>query len=375
MSIMIEKNKITISWGLRALLAFMFLFSAYAKLYPSPYFALTTFEVKQLIPMGFSANSAAYFSRILIGCEFALGIGLLQPHFLKKVVIPLSILILVIFIGELFYEIATTGNKGSCGCFGALLPMTPLEAIIKNIVGAGLLIWLYPLMKDVKDEKNFYVITTIAFAAILAVFLVGPMSKTSTSGEEVVMEEVVVEEPKTETPATVENPRSKPNVVTPTTTPKDEKGKKTEPEKEVKPVVDEVPAAKKSGYASVFSDIDDNHKILCFFAPGCEHCQQTVKELTQLKKSIPDFPEIRIAFMDEETELIPHFFEIAGQKYTYKVLDIATFWTKLGNGKDTPGVFYFWNGNLIKEYNGIDANKFDKDGFKKIVQKKWIDLK
>ena len=76
----------------RILLAILFLLSAVAKLYPSPHFALTTFEMKQLIPMGFSETSAAYFSRILIGCELALGILLLQRHYFKRLVLPMSFL-------------------------------------------------------------------------------------------------------------------------------------------------------------------------------------------------------------------------------------------------------------------------------------------
>lgn len=365
---MLEKNRSTITWALRGLLAFMFLFSGVAKLYPSPNFALTTFEVKQLLPMGFSATSAAYFSRILIGCEFALGIGLLQPHFLKKLVLPLSIIILVVFCGELAYEIATVGNKGNCGCFGSLMPMSPLGAIIKNVIGIGMLVALYPLLKAYQEKKNFYVVSTIAFGSILGVFLVGPMNKVTTQVEEPVEEVVVVEEIKTTTPtdstktiqATAVNGKKEPV-----------KGQVLTPVKQE----EDAPKTKKSGYSSIYADIDTDRKILCFFAPGCEHCQQTIKELTLLKKTVPNFPEIRIAFMDEEPELIPQFFEIAGQKYTYKILDIATFWTKLGSGKDTPGVFYYWNGNLVKEYNGIDAKKFDKEEFKKIVQKKWSELK
>jgi len=110
---------------IKGLMAFMFLLSAVAKLYPSPNLALPTFEVKQLIPMGFSETSAAYFSRILIGCELALGILLLQKNYFKRLVIPMSFLMLLIFSIHLSYEIASTGNSGNCGCFGSLLPMSP----------------------------------------------------------------------------------------------------------------------------------------------------------------------------------------------------------------------------------------------------------
>ena len=110
------KSKNTIL-SVRIILSALFLVSAAAKLYPSPYFALTTFEMKQLLPMGFTETTAAYFSRTLIGCELALGILLLQPHYFKRLVLPMSFLILFIFSSHLSYEIITTGNKGNCGCF------------------------------------------------------------------------------------------------------------------------------------------------------------------------------------------------------------------------------------------------------------------
>ena len=59
-------KKETISWILRILISALFIVSAVAKLYPSPFFAISTFEVKQLYPLGFSAEIAPYFSRILL---------------------------------------------------------------------------------------------------------------------------------------------------------------------------------------------------------------------------------------------------------------------------------------------------------------------
>ncbi|MNY66532.1 hypothetical protein D3C86_2039730 [compost metagenome] len=87
------------------------------------------------------------------------------------------------------------------------------------------------------------------------------------------------------------------------------------------------------------------------------------------------FPEMKIVFMDEEVELIPDFFAFAGRKYPFKILDVGSFWTVLGGTKDTPGVFYLWNGNIVKEYDGINERAFKKDEFKKIVQKNWSELK
>jgi thiol-disulfide isomerase/thioredoxin len=197
---------------------------------------------------------------------------------------------------------------------------------------------------------------------------VGPLTKVTTV--EAPQEEVVVEETVPEMRDTVH----KTDAVVASDNKETNKALTTIPEI-VKPLKEEEPKPKKSGFNSIYPDIDQGRKILCFFAPGCDHCKETIRELTAMKKADPNFPEIRIAFMDEEAELIPGFFEQAGQKYTYKILDIATFWTKLGTGRDTPGVFYYWNGNLIKEYNGINEKAFKKDEFKKLVQKTWTELK
>ena len=361
------KMRKNIELSFRVLLSFMFLLSAVAKLYPSPHFALTTFEIKQLLPMGFSEVTAAYFSRTLIGCELALGILLMQPNYYRRLVLPMSFLILFIFSAHLTYEIIATGNKGNCGCFGALLPMTPLQAVIKNIIGMGMIGYLYKVTEKQRDKMNFTFVTTITFASVLLIYMVGPMRQITTAvedTEEEMVEEEVIQEELSDDTLTVST-----TATAPSATAKDAKTTTEE-----KPAVEE-PKKKKSGYKNWFGDIDKGRKILCFFAPGCDHCKETAKELTQLKKQIADFPEIKIVFMDEEAELIPDFFAYAGAKYTYQIADVASFWQSLGGTKDTPGVIYLWNGNVIKEYDGINEKQFKMNEFKTIVTKAYKDLK
>jgi hypothetical protein len=342
----------TLTLGLRVLLAGMFFLSAIAKLYPSAPLALGTFEAKQLIPMGFDDTVAQYFSRILIGCELALGFGLLLPHYFKRLVLPLSFLMLFVFSSQLTYEIITIGNKGNCGCFGALLPMTPVQALVKNILAMGMLIYLYIVTNKDDDKRNPFFILSIILASILAIFMVGPMQQKTKVAP--VIQGTINE---ADTTATVDA-----DTVSTNNGPKET----TDTIPEVKE-----PKAKKSGFSNLFPDIDKGKKILCFFAPGCDHCKETARELTKMKKQIPGFPDIRIVFMDEEAELIPDFFAFAGSEYTYLVLDVVSFWKTLGSSKDTPGVMYYWNGNLMKEYNGIAEKKFKEGEFRKVVVKKY----
>jgi thiol-disulfide isomerase/thioredoxin len=361
-----QKNTINkVFLAFRLLLSFMFLLSAVAKLYPSPHFALTTFEIKQLLPLGFSEFTAAHFSRTLIGCELALGIGLLQPHFFKRLVLPLSFLILFVFSAQLVYEIFISGNSGNCGCFGSLLPMTPLQALIKNIIAMGLLWWMYSITDKSKDKLNFFLVLSLVLASILSIYMIGPMRQITTKVSDVNTE--VIEDTDDEDEDGEDDIEIITNSGT-TTVKSDTIGKKTDKE-EIKADPNE-PKAKKSGYSNFFPDIDKGKKILCFFAPGCDHCKETAKELTQLKKEIQGFPDVKIVFMDEEAELIPAFFDFAGSKYPYQIADVATFWQTMGTTKDTPGVMYLWNGNVIKEYDGINEKKFVKSDFKKIITKK-----
>jgi hypothetical protein len=360
-----EQLQKTLTLGLRVLLAGMFFLSAIAKLYPSAPLALGTFEAKQLIPMGFNDTVAQYFSRILIGCELALGFGLLLPHYFKRLVLPLSFLMLFVFSSQLTYEIITIGNKGNCGCFGALLPMTPVQALVKNILAMGMLIYLYIVTNKDDDKRNPFLILTIILASILAIFMVGPMQQKTKITP--VIQGTINE---ADTTATAEADTISTNNGQKETT--DIKSTNNGP-KESTDTIPEVkePKAKKSGFRNLFPDIDKGKKILCFFAPGCDHCKETARELTKMKKQIPGFPDIRIVFMDEEAELIPDFFAFAGSEYTYLVLDVVTFWKTLGSSKDTPGVMYYWNGNLMKEYNGIAEKKFKEGEFRKVVVKKY----
>lgn len=361
-----ETLKKYLPWTIRIIISFLFIISAIAKMYPSPYFAISTFEVKQLYPMGFSEDVAVFFSRILIGIEFALGILLLQNNFLKRIVIPATISMLVIFTTHLTIDtIQNGGNSGNCGCFGSLLPMTPIEAIIKNVVAIILLVvYIYIVPKITNEKSNFWVLTTVTFGLIWMIFMLAPIQPKVTD----------IAPEATEVPAeAVETFDAQPvdslTAATPETKPAEEA--KTESEK---PIADE-PAPQKSGYAQYFSNIDKGKKILALFVPGCDHCRDVAKELTEMKAKNNDFPAVEVIFMNEEAEKIPDFFAFAGTTYPYKVIEVIPFWKLLGNSKDTPGVIYLWNGNKIKEWDGINEKKFVGSELQSVLKKKYSEIK
>ena len=355
-------NSKNISWILRLIISALFLLSAVAKLYPSPYFAISTFEVKQLYPLGFSEGFAPYFSRILIGIEFALGIAILLKDYLKKITIPATILLLAVFTIHLGYTTFVSGNAGNCGCFGELIPMTPVEAIIKNIIAIGLLVWLFKLVPA--DEKsNFWLLKSVGLGCILALFMLAPIRPV----------EKVMDEPTSEIQENLGVVIDSTSLLTnevPTAAITKDTVKKVEEKK-----LEDAPKKVKSGYEKYFPGIDNDKKILCYFVPGCDHCMDTAKELNEMRKKDKNFPPVYVIFMNEEPEKIPTFFEFAGTKFPYKMIDVIPFWTELGSGRDTPGVKYLWNGNEFKYYDGINENKFNGAEFKKLIKKPYSELK
>jgi hypothetical protein len=350
-----------IVWSLRILLSFLFILSAVAKLYPTPSLALQLFEFKQLTgKMGMEENLAAWFSRTIIGVEFALGFLLLMPHYFKKITLPASFLMLLVFVVHL----SMSGNEGNCGCFGELLPMTPNQAIVKNIFAMLAMAAVYYLHKT-EDRKSLMTATTVLFGSIMLVFMIGMPKKASAP---TMMKNVEIE--KTIDSSGVEKTVTSINGKE---TIEIKNGSKVDTLTEA-PKVSE-PKPKKTIYSTFFADADKGKKLICFFSPGCDHCQEAAKEITALKKSIKGFPEVRIVFMDEEAERIPEFFTVAGATYPHLKLDDLSFMKTIGVNRDTPTVFYQWNGNTVKEWQGINDQKFKKDEMKKLATKTWDELK
>jgi uncharacterized membrane protein/thiol-disulfide isomerase/thioredoxin len=366
-----DSNKFKLAWAIRIAISFLFLLSAVAKLYPSPYFAISTFEVKQLYTLGFSESIAPYFSRILIGVEFALGILILQRHFLQKLIIPATILLLVVFTTHLsIVSFQGGGNSGNCGCFGSLLPMTPIQAILKNVVSIILLVLLFFIISKKNESKNnFWIVSTAVLGSILLLFMLAPIQPPATTfsvsevPEEKPVEEIASKEIVSINSESI-NKEEKIDSIKKLTLLKKEKVLENENE----------PEKHKSGFGTYFSKIDTGKKTLCFFVPGCEHCRATAKEITAANQINSTAP-VSILFMNEEAELIPDFFKEAGATYPYKVVDIIEFWKILGAGNDVPGVKYLWNGNEYKYYVGTSDKKFDAAEYEKWMNKGYLELK
>jgi thiol-disulfide isomerase/thioredoxin len=362
----IAMNKQNISLVIRFLIFVLFVFSAVAKMFP-----IWAFE-KQLVDLGLMSWCwAPYFSRALIALELALGVMIIQPNYLKRIVIPATIGLLVVFCAHLTIEMVKHGAmNGNCGCFGQLLPMTPLEAFIKNVVTIVLLMFVYKNTTDDKKSKDRFsvllVIWLICTLLMYVLFPFCPCAKATNNPLPAVEVEEIVDDASAVTNTGKDVLGALPGDTVKATIDTLKKDTAT---------VDPGPAKVKSRFNdyAIFGDkkvnIDNGKKIVCFFAAGCDHCQNTAKTLVKLSKN-PGFPKVYIFFMDEETFKIPEFFQYAGAQLPYRILDIPTFWTVLGDGGSTPGVFYLWNGNIVKNWVGIDEKAFKESELLQALNKK-----
>ena len=303
---------------IRVLMSALFLLSAVAKLYPTPMYGITkTFEEGQLIPMGFSEGIAPYFSRFIIAIEFFIAFAVLQKNYLKKLVIPTSILMIFVFSLHLAYSLFL-GDSENCGCFGELIPMSPLQALIKNIITIGILGYLYKNTTDDK-ENSFSKLSVQLLTVLLVMFAFLPVSsQTKSEGNSFVL---FVE---------------------------DESFKNSE-----------------------------DYKILCYFDAGCEHCQHAARSIDSLSNLSDNFPPVHIVFSDTEQENIPKFFEYVGNQYPYQVMPFANYDTDEIDSYmeitfpdyDNPIVILYKGAKQIRLFDGSGYNEYQAEELQLLLDK------
>ena len=298
----------------RLLISGLFLLSAIAKLYPTPLYGITkVFEEGQLIPMGFSEDFAPFLSRLIIAFEFFIAFAILQTHYIKKLIIPSTILLLIIFNVDLALDIFV-GNDENCGCFGQLIPMTPTEALIKNIFTILLLIFIYRNMNDKKESSFLLLINAYLIISVL-MFSLLPIATNSSSKQ----------------------------------------------------------ISSYSSYVDEAFNINEGKKILCFFDAGCEHCMDAAKSLTEIASNSTEFPDVHIIFSDTEEGKIPDFLKYSGKEYSYQIMefynpddDINSYLEVLGFEYENPVIIYYNNGNQMRFYDGTGSNEYNAKDFESL---------
>lgn len=277
-------NRIALAWILRITLSFVFMFSAYSKL-----IAPGLIEII-LVDQGFAATreAVAFYIRLLIGLELALGLLLLQPYYLKRIVIPASVLLLVGFNIYLAYTGFVLGEKDNCGCFGEMLKLSPIESIIKNVL---LLIPALALFLIVNEsKKNIFIPIIITIVSTTAVILISPAN-------------------------------TKKDILFAQYTSFEGRGR---------------------------VDLTSGDKLIAVFNTECDHCQEAAKELFPLRDK-KNFPELFVLFFTEGQVSVDSFKTITASNFSYRKIQANEFFNLIGQAP--PRIYWLQNGTVKKKWD------------------------
>jgi len=304
--------KIIVSILISVGLGLIFIYSGYAKMDP----VIETFEFT-FVDIGV-ANwyTAPVIARLLIGLEFFLGFLLVINYNLKKFTLPFTIGLLLFFIIYLFIQIGVNGNKGNCGCFGehARLAMTPLEAIIKNVIMIAGALVVYFLFTGWKVKYNKLFLSLICVTAMLTPFVFNPVDYSYTSN----------------------NLNEKINYPL-------ELELLYKPEDSSKVEIPNV-------------ELRKGKHVLAFLSLSCPHCRIAAKKFRLIKKNNPD---ISIYFiLNGDKEKLPAFLEdTKADNIPYSFCHGKTF-IQLASAQ-LPRIYYIDDGMVVKKVDYYELNQYD----------------
>lgn len=360
------KNRNKLIWLVRVVIAFLFVISAIAKLLPIEFFEkqLVSISVKPGLLFEFTNwCTAPFWARAIIIIELFLGFSLLIPMFQRKLTIPLSISMLIMFIGHLSLQISLYGNSGNCGCMGELIPMSPLNAIFKNIITILLLIYLYFGSKKILNENPVFHFLLFP-AIILSIFILYPIKKSCCCQDEIderVNKEVIILNSRIDTLISKLNAKKSSDTIVsiPVQLPK------------VKSIISEFHNFNEFEFNGkiINSNIDEGKSIVCVFNPECEHCKELATKLKGTLKN-NNYTKIHFLFFNQDEEdkevmklQILEFMKISKMNVPYKIIDIKTFNRLLINAPAPPRLTVLENGKIIYDYLGsgnVDYKKIKK---------------
>jgi len=339
-------------WILRFIIGSLFILSAISKLFPIEAFDLT------IVNQGITNwNLAPYLSRFIISVELFLGISFFVTPFVKKIAIPYSFLLLMVFCIHLVYLISTESGSKSCGCFGELIPMSSLEALIKNLILIFILFLLHKyFLYEKKTIYSFaFAVFSIVFAGVFLIFQVKPYNippKDESHVQSIDSAQTISVSPLEKNLDTV-LAKKETSVVK-----KNDDLEKPNPPKTVS-----VFAAFKEFSNNQNVNLDEGIKLVCLFSLDCEDCMETAHKLGQARKDWNNFPPLYILFLGEE-EQVKGFFEFAETSFPYKIISPQTFFPLI---KDfPPRIVLLNNGNVAGDWGYETLSVAD---LKKIINK------
>jgi hypothetical protein len=120
-------------------------------------------------------RTAPFIARLLIGLEFFIGLALIFHVQLKKIVYKLGIALLLVFSIYLILLMIFQGSKGNCGCFGTVFTMTPMVALVKNVIMLAVFLLLYKFHDGWSTKAATIVLWICLASSLILPFIWNPV--------------------------------------------------------------------------------------------------------------------------------------------------------------------------------------------------------
>jgi len=379
-------NKNTLAQIGRILLSFLFVFGAVSKLVSMPFFDGMVAEL--LLGKDYFDNPVGmiwvqWLTRILVAVELVLGLALLQNKWFKKIVLPATLCMLVLFTIHLFYEGFRQVNgftEGNCGCFGDVLPMTNLESIIKNVI--GMLIGIYVLLTFKKEDvfkswvsptllgvitlftlsfgiKSYEAVAPSVLDELGTIPAIELMQADSIAQAAIAESETIIAETEIDVTEKIINKPSVDSV-------------KTSKVVSVKTPSDLTLELLYKYAPSISQNLASGIKMVCLFSMTCSHCQEVYRDLSAMKSS-GKLPKLFLVNYGTEYEQNYFFSQAGDSKDAHTRTEDFTHFKRMLEGKTYPRILVIKNGKIEKEW---DVDTYEKSyvmryfGIEKLEEKK-----
>lgn len=369
----------------RIILSFLFVFGAISKLISMPFFDGMVSELilgQDYFNQPKSMVLVQWLTRILVAIELWIGIALLQNKGFKKVTLPLTIVILLLFTAHLFYDSFNKENgfiEGNCGCFGDVLPMTNLESIIKNLIGIALAIYTW-INYNSQEFKSWIASVYIGLVTLFTLSFgvksyqnISEVSNSTVQSEDTILINTIETDLKNiQEDSTITEKTGNEGIETTLLNTLD--SKKESPPKNIDSKISPKNNYLSSNQNSFKTTLDllnsyvpnlnsylqkNDTTLLCLFSMTCSHCQEVYRDISSIKSS-SKLPPIYLVNYGSEYEQ-NYFFTQAGNKNDphYRIEDFTIF-KRLLEGKTYPRILCVSQGNIIKEW---DVDSYQKENF------------
>ncbi len=297
-----------VAFILRLLVGAIFIYSAYTKIFPVELFEYSFVNIGII-----SWKVAPFVARLFIGLEFFLGAWLMFGIAFKKFTLKAVFALLIFFCGYLLFLIFIKKETGNCGCFGTAVMMTPIQALIKNIVllFVSYLLYIVPQPFFIKRRWIVLVLSILTFSAAFAVpFIVNPVN----------------------IDYSVTFAKSKINYHPPL----ELLYENTQPDK---------PKA----------DLNKGKWIVAFLSLRCPHCKLAAYKLNVMHNKNPELP-IYFVMNGDRKELIAFYKETNAQKIPYNILKGSDNFLKIV-GPVYPVIFWLHDGIVERKSTHMELEQ------------------